>query len=124
MISVASGRVTTSDARELDRAMSLLHRGRISYGRWVETLDAWARGEDVSTWDYGDAESLPDRIWVQLSGRAPVTAPGVADLLEVEAEAAATALHRLCRRGRARRVGHGQFSIGPFTPPVKESDAK
>lgn len=94
MITVASGKVTVSDARDLDRAMLLLQKGRISYGRWVETLDAWARGEDVTTWDYGDAESLPDRILVQLAGRAPVTAPGVSELLKVQPDAAAATRSR------------------------------
>lgn len=96
--------------------MLLLQKGRISYGRWVETLDAWARGEDIASWDYGDAESIPERIAALLAGRAPVTASGVAALLEVEIDAAAMGLHRLCRRGGARRVARGQFSIAPFTP--------
>ncbi len=114
MIDVASGRVTTSDARELDRAMLLLQKGRISYGRWVETLDAWARGVDVSTWDYGDAESLPDRVARLYAGRAPVTAAGIASDLGVDSMSASVALGRLCRRRLARRVEHGIYSLAPF----------
>ncbi len=108
------GRVTTSQARALDRATILLQKGRISYGRWVETLDAWARGQDVSRFDYGDAESLPDRVARLYAGRAPVTAAGIAADLGVEPMSASVALGRLCRRRLARRVGHGCYDLAPY----------
>lgn len=111
---MAARTITTTDARELDRAMLLLQKGRISYGRWVETLNAWVEGEDVSTWDYGDAESLPDRIARLYGGRAPVTAAGIAGDLGVVPMSASVALGRLCRRRLARRVGHGCYDLAPF----------
>lgn len=94
--------------------MVLLAKGRISYGRWVETLDAWARGQDIRMFDYGDAESVADRVARLYSGRAPVTAAGIAGDLGVTPMAASVALGRLCRRKRARRIEHGTYSVAPF----------
>lgn len=103
-------RVTTSDARRLERARFLLERGRISFGRWVEVLDAWVRGEDVEAFDFGDAESIPERILVQCRG--VVTPAYVAETLGVDRHTAAQNLSRMARRGEARRLRQGEYLVG------------
>lgn len=103
--------VTVSRARDLDRAMLLLQKGRITYGRWVETLDAWVRGEDVTGWDYGEAESLADRIARACDGR--VVAPSdVAEELKCIAATACVALKRMAADRRALKLRHGRYRIG------------
>lgn len=105
------GEVSTSDVRELDRAMTLLQRGRISYGRWVETVAAWCAGEDIAKWDYGDAESAPERI-LRLWRGAVVTTSFVHRELGVDMSRASISLTRLARRGLARRLRRGEWLIG------------
>lgn len=108
--------VTEDKARELERARDLLVRGRITYARWVETLDAWVRGEDVTRWDYGDAEAISARI--QRSFPDVVTSTEVAYLLGVKTNAAAQALARMVARGQAQRLGPGEYLAVP--PPTKK----
>lgn len=112
MIKVASGRVTMSDARDLDRAMGLVQRGRISYSRWVETLDAWARGEDVTCWDYGDAESVPDRIMAIFADVPEATTGEVAEVLGTTLTCASKSLTRLAQRQLVKKLSMGRWRIG------------
>lgn len=119
MIKVTSGRVTVSDARDLDRAMRLVQCGRISYSRWVETLDAWARGEDVTSWDYGDAESVPERIVALFSG--DVTTGEVAERLGITRTCASKSLTRLAERGQLRKVYFGRWRIGRAALQVSDA---
>lgn len=109
------GRVTTSDVRELDRAMMLLHKGRISYGRWVETVAAWCRGEDVSELDFGDAESIPERIVQHFEGMT-VSSGEVAKAFEIPLTTASASLRRISERGFAHRVSLGRWHINRRTP--------
>ncbi len=100
-------RVTTSDARKLERAMMLLNKGKISYGRWVETLDGWLREEDIESWDYGDAESQTQRMARAFSGRTMRTAEIARELGKPAASYAGPLLVRLARRGLVIRVKRG-----------------
>jgi len=114
MIRVMSGRVTVSDARALDRALVLLHQGKISYGRWVETLDAWARGEEVSSWNYEKdlvSGSVVKRIAAAFRGHRLVTSSSVAHRLGISQLRAAQELSRMFRRGLASRTGIGVYSF-------------
>jgi hypothetical protein len=104
-------RVTVNRARDLDRAMLLLQQGKITYGRWVETLDAWTRGEAVGAWDYGDAESVRERVAVQFAGKK-VTTREVADHFGVTLTSASHSLGRLAEKGLAERLGHGRWRVG------------
>jgi len=105
-------------ARQLDRAMDLLHRGRIPYERWVETLEAWSRGEDVSAWDYGDAEALSARITRNFRDE-PFAAIEAAYLLGAKRSSVDSALGRMVARGTAVRGEDGKFlAQGPATKKV------
>ena len=111
MTCVAAGKVTVSDARALDRAMVLLHRGQISYERWVETLDAWVRGEDVTAWHYSPTASVVKRIASAFRGHRLVTPSSVAHRLGISQIRAAQELSRMSRRGLALRTGIGVYSF-------------
>jgi hypothetical protein len=109
-------RVTVEAARELDRAMILLQRGKITFGRWVETLSAWCAGEDVSAEDYGTAEPLTARIVARFGRRRTdreVTALQVSHDLAVTYNTAFQALERMCRAGRAERLTRGVYRVRP-----------
>lgn len=112
-----SAPVNEARARQLDRARDLLARGRITYARWVETLDAWVKGQDVSTWDYGDAEAISARI--ARSFNEVVTPTEVSYLLGVKRDAAGQALTRMVARGQAQRLRPGEYIVqGPATKKV------
>ena len=102
--------VTVSKARELDRAMVALHKGHISYGRWVEVLRDWVAGEDVTRLEF-PCDSVPDRIWTQFRGQA-IRNKQVVDALDVKEATACAALSRMCKRGLAEKVSHGMYRIG------------
>lgn len=104
-------RITASKARELDRAMALLENGRISYMRWVETLEAWTNGEDITVFDYGDAEPLGERIRRRFAGKC-FTAQQAADQLGVSYNTAYTVIARAAKYGAIRRHSRGVWRAG------------
>ena len=104
--------VTISRARQLDRAMTAMHRDNITYGRWVEVLRAWCDGEDVSGWELGH-ETVPERIMLRFHGRI-VSAEEVATTLELRSiDTAAVSLNRMAQTNnkRAKLMARGRFKI-------------
>lgn len=103
-------KVTAESARELDRAMLLLHRGRISFGRWVETLEAWCSGKEIGRMDFGDAETISERISV-VFGATVTTPERVAAEFGLSYDTAYHALHRMSARRKALRLSAGKYRV-------------
>ncbi len=104
--------VTAQRARQLDRAMGALNKGRITYSRWVEVLRAWCDGADVRWWELG-YESVPERIMITFHGQT-VSAQQVSDGLNLGSiDTAAVALNRMTHREnlQAKRTARGRFKI-------------
>lgn len=104
--------------RQLDRALDLLRRGRIPFERWAETVTAWSNGEDVSAWDYGDAEALSARI-VRCFPDEPFGTVEAAYLLGAKRSSIESALSRMVARGLATKGSDGNYlAQGPATKRV------
>lgn len=104
--------ITIERARQLDRAMAALERGRITYGRWVEVLRLWVNGEDVSGIELG-CETIPERIMLRFHGKT-VDASTVANELNLASiDSAAVTLNRMARQRskRAQMMARGRFKI-------------
>lgn len=101
--------------RQLDRALDLLRRNRITYERWAETITAWANGEDVSSWDYGDAEALSARITRSFPDQ-PFGLVEASYLLGAKRSSIESALARMVARGTATKASDGNYlAQGPAT---------
>jgi predicted transcriptional regulator of viral defense system len=73
-------------------------------------LAAWCRGEDVSSFDFGDAESIPDRIVVKFDAMT-VTTGDVAKAFDVPLSTASVSLRRLAQRGLVERQSRGRWYV-------------
>lgn len=102
--------VTVSTARDLDRAMRLLARGQISYTRWVEVLRAWCAGEDVTKFDFGDAEGPSDKIRAKYAGET-VTTSSIAATFALSVTSASHVLTRMAKKGLVERLRRGVWRV-------------
>jgi hypothetical protein len=101
--------VTAARVRQLDRAMSALAQGHITYKRFVAIMKRWVAGRDVSRDALGH-EQLPERIQLRFGGKT-VGIPEVADALGARYHNVATALSRMRVDGRVRRVSWGVYEV-------------